>query len=169
MIDFCNQQIRDGLGPVFQPPDTGYDGRACASGKFRAGKYDIDGKEFAVTELPPSAREILAASAEDLAPRGYDKIYLPRYGWEPGKDDPLDSSSLTIPEGRLCMCIKNKDLPEIGITRAGKTEMLNNTNIVWAYREGGKTFISTTLLGYAPRRETEGDKRPQLAIQNGGY
>jgi hypothetical protein len=179
MIDFNNQQIRDSIGPV-RSKDTDYTGRMRDIKKCSAGGYEINGKEFFAPKIPADIQNEVQTITNVM---DYEIVELPSYGWKP-VDEPLFESSLSIPEERLCMCIKNTDLPTFktaAFERNGIKAVTNDTNIVWAYRENGKTFISTTQLGYATPKEydevyhetAENDdkikKAAQYAIQNGGY
>jgi hypothetical protein len=170
MIEFNFQQIRDGITPVFQPPDTDYAGRMQDIKSASVSDYDIHPFEVSNTEIPPDIKEIkeiIDMDYQDLETYDWVQIVLPNYGWKPG-DAPITPDSIPISENTLYMCIKNIDLPDIALPY-GDNHIRNNTNIVWAYKEDGKTFVSSSLLGYAPERNEIGKDRPQMPIQNEAY
>jgi hypothetical protein len=165
MIDYSSQQIRDDIAPVFQPPDIDYTGRMREAKSIEAAGMEINVKEVRYSEIQQKLEDAGSRGAADYIGSGFAVRYLPGYMWQPGSD-PVPKESLPIPEGVLCMLVKSGDLPPI----SDKEGTANNTNIIWLYKESGRSFASTTLLGEAIERgEQDESKRPQLAIQNGGY
>jgi len=229
MVDFQNQQIRNGISPAFQPEQgTDYTGRMRDIKEANIAGYDIKPFEYADSAAPAQAKEMAKGVAPssafmeffmqkystnvkydylDLSEKQTDsisvdhapdkdvqigqvilkKLDLDKYGvyvcvnsvfsnsvvamtsskvWKlikTGKKSELARTVLSpadipIPERKLCLCIKNDDLPFINITG---TSRYDDSDYIFLYREAGVTYMQ-----FKKREFTTSDASSKPAVAN---